>query len=40
MDGYYFFKIREEIAYDESNAIEIFRHEVIMDVAFTNDFAF
>lgn len=28
------------IAYDESNAIEVFRHEVIMDVAFANDFAF
>lgn len=40
MDGCYFYKIREKIVYDESNAIEVFRHEVIMDVAFANDFAF
>lgn len=28
------------IVYDESNAIEVFRHEVIMDMAFVNDFGF
>lgn len=28
------------VAYDESNDIEAFRHEVIMDVAFANDFGF
>lgn len=28
------------IAYDESNDVEVFRHEVIMDVAFANDFGF
>lgn len=27
-------------AYDEENDIEIFRHEVIMDVAFTNEFGY
>lgn len=27
-------------AYDESNDAEVFRHEVIMDVAFANDFGF
>lgn len=27
-------------AYDESNDVEVFRHEVIMDVAFANDFGF
>ena len=26
------------VAYDESNDAEVFRHEVIMDVAFVNDF--
>ena len=26
------------VAYDESNDVEVFRHEVIMDVAFANDF--
>ena len=28
------------VAYDESNDVEAFRHEVIMDVAFANDFGF
>lgn len=28
------------VAYDESNDVEVFRHEVIMDVAFANDFGF
>ena len=28
------------VAYDESNGVEVFRHEVIMDVAFANDFGF
>lgn len=28
------------VAYDESNDAEVFRHEVIMDVAFSNDFGF
>lgn len=28
------------VAYDESNDVEMFRHEVIMDVAFANDFGF
>lgn len=28
------------VAYDERNDAEVFRHEVIMDVAFVNDFGF
>ena len=28
------------VAYDESNDVEVFRHEVIMDVAFPNDSGF
>jgi len=28
------------VAYDESNDVEVFRHGVIMDVAFANDFGF
>ena len=28
------------VAYDESNDVEVFRHDVIMDVAFANDFGF
>lgn len=28
------------IAYDESNDVEVFRHEVIMDIAFTNDYGY
>lgn len=28
------------VAYDESNDVEVFRHEVIMDVAFADDFGF
>ena len=28
------------VAYDESNDVGVFRHEVIMDVAFANDFGF
>lgn len=28
------------VTYDESNDVEVFLHEVIMDVAFANDFGF
>jgi len=28
------------VAYDENNNVEVFRHEVIMDIAFVNDFGF
>ena len=28
------------VAYDEKNAIEILRHEIIMDIAFADDFGF
>ena len=28
------------VAYDESNDVEVFRHEVIMDLAFSDNFGF
>ena len=28
------------VAYDDSNSLEVFRHEVIMDIAFADDFGF
>lgn len=28
------------VAYDEKNDMEVLRHEVVMDIAFANDFGF